>query len=87
MWLFHKGAKMKKVTVTYKAVKGDSKVVEAWGCTFYDGKPETVTVSDEYYNEMVNSRYYELGKATDVTEGEHQAEKDKPVKETHSVKK
>ena len=38
---------MKKVSVTYKAAKGDSKVVEAWGCTFYDGNAETVTVSDD----------------------------------------
>jgi len=57
------------------------------GAVLFTMENPRVTVSDEYYNEMVNSRYYELGKATDVTEGEHQAEKDKPVKETHSVKK
>jgi hypothetical protein len=80
---------MKKVSVTYKAAKGDSKVVEAWGCTFYDGKAETVTVSDEYYNEMTGNRFFELGKATDVTDAEYQAEKDKSAKaaESHSVRK
>jgi len=66
---------MKKVSVTYHAGKGETKVVEAWGHTFYDGKPETVTVSDEYYNEMTGNRFYELGKATDVSEAEAEKEK------------
>jgi len=79
---------MKKVSVTYHAGKGETKVVEAWGFTFYDGKAETVTVSDEYYNEMTGNRFYELGKPMDVSEAE--AEKEKTAKaaasEAHTKK-
>ena len=71
---------MKKVSVTYHAPKNDSKTVDAWGHTFFDGKPETVTVSSEFYNEMINNRFFELGKATDVTPAEAQIEKDKAEK-------
>jgi hypothetical protein len=35
-----------KVTVTYKAPPGDSKVIEAYGHTFFDGKPEDIEVED-----------------------------------------
>ena len=73
---------MKKVSVTYHAGKGETKVVEAWGHTFYDGKPETVTVSDEYYNEMTGNRFYELGKATDVSEAEAEKEKTAAVEKS-----
>ena len=71
---------MKKVSVTYHAGKGETKVVEAWGHTFYDGKAETVTVPVEHYNEMISSRFYEVGKPTDVMEAEVEAEKQKAEK-------
>lgn len=35
-----------KLTVIYKAPPGDSKVTEAYGHTFYDGKPEEIEVDD-----------------------------------------
>ena len=35
-----------KLTVIYKAPPGDSKVTEAFGHTFYDGKPEDIEVDD-----------------------------------------
>ena len=70
---------MKKVSVTYHAGKGETKVVEAWGCTFYDGKAEEVTVSDEYYNEMVGNRFFELGKPSDVSAADAEKEKQKAV--------
>jgi len=79
---------MKKVSVTYHAGKGETKVVEAWGLTLYDGKPETVTVSDEHYAEMAVNRFFELGKPSDVSEAE--AEKEKTAKaaasEAHTKK-
>ena len=68
---------MKKLSVTYHAAKGEAKVVEAWGLTFYDGKVEEVTISDEYYNEMVGNRFFELGKATDVAASDAEKEKQK----------
>jgi hypothetical protein len=36
-----------KLTVVYKAPPGDSKVTEAFGYTFHDGKPEEIEVDDE----------------------------------------
>jgi hypothetical protein len=68
---------MKKLSVTYKAPKNDSKIAESWGHVFYDGKAETVTVSDEYYQEMIVNRFFECGKATDVTPHEAEVEKEK----------
>ena len=73
---------MKKLSVTYKAPKGDSKVVEAWGHTFYDGKAEQVTLSDEFYEEATGNRFFELGKVTDVTPQEAEAEKEKAERPT-----
>jgi hypothetical protein len=37
---------MTKVSVTYHAPKGDNKVVEAFGATFYDGKAEEIEVNE-----------------------------------------
>ena len=37
---------MPKISVTYKAPKGDSKVCDNFGHTFYDGKPEEIEVSE-----------------------------------------
>ncbi|MET3995040.1 hypothetical protein ABID65_006706 [Bradyrhizobium sp. S3.9.2] len=36
-----------KVSVTYKAPPGDAKVTEAYGHTFFDGKPEDIEVDDD----------------------------------------
>lgn len=59
---------MKKLSVTYHAPKGDSKVVEIWGHTFYDGKAEEVTVEDDTYQSMAHNRFFECSKPTDITE-------------------
>jgi len=37
---------MPKLTVIYKAPPGDSKVTEAFGHVFHDGKPEDIEVDD-----------------------------------------
>jgi hypothetical protein len=58
---------MKKVSVTYHAPKGDSKVCEAFGNTFYDGKAEDVTVEDYVYDKIAANRHFECGKPTDVS--------------------
>lgn len=57
---------MKKLNVTYKAPQGDSKVVEAFGHTFFDGKAEEVTVEDAIAERIMNNRLFHCGKATDA---------------------
>ena len=76
---------MKKVSITYHAAKNDSKVDEVAGLVFYDGKAEVVYISDSLYEELKNNRFFEMGKATDVTEQEAEAEKQKAERmaETH----
>jgi hypothetical protein len=71
---------MKKVSITYHAAKGDSKVNEVAGMVFYDGKAETVTISDQLYGELKNNRFFEIGKPTDVTDQDAEAEKQKAEK-------
>jgi hypothetical protein len=55
-----------KVSVTYKAPPGDSKVCEMYGHTFYDGKAEEVEVDDETLAKLQGSRVFECGKPTEV---------------------
>ena len=51
---------MKKVTVTYHAPPGDSKVVEVWGHTFFDGKAEEIEASDLLIEKMRGNRHFEI---------------------------
>lgn len=50
-----------KLTVIYKAPPGDSKVTEAYGHTFYDGKPEEIEVSDEIAEKIKNNPIFAPG--------------------------
>jgi hypothetical protein len=68
---------MKKLSVTYHAAKGDSKTVDAWGHTFFDGKPEQVTVEDALYEEMKVNRFFELSGVTDVSPQDAEAARNK----------
>ena len=68
---------MKKLSVTYHAPKGDSKVVEIWGHTFYDGKAEEVIVEDGIYDTMKRNRFFECGKPTDLTDEQAEQEREK----------
>lgn len=52
---------MPKVKVTYRAPQGDSKVNEAFGHTFYDGKPEEIEVSDEVLRKISGNPIFEVG--------------------------
>jgi hypothetical protein len=61
-----KGTSLKKVSVTYKAPPGDSKVIEAFGHTFYHGKAEDVTVDERTLGKLRNNKHFEVGKETDV---------------------
>ena len=53
----------KSATVTYHAPEGDSKVVEAFGLTFYDGKPETVEVEGGLLRKMMGNKFFEVVEA------------------------
>ena len=69
---------MKKLSVTYKAPPGDSKVVEMFGHTFYDGKEETVTVDDRMAEKLTGNKHFKCGEPEDV-EVEPQADDDAKV--------
>jgi hypothetical protein len=56
----------KSVSVTYHAPPGDSKVVEMFGHTFYDGKAETVEVDDRVLGKLQGNRHFECGEAKDA---------------------
>ena len=58
---------MKKVSVTYHAPKGESKMVTAFGHTFFDGKSEEVTVEDFVHEKLAKHPHFQCGKATDIT--------------------
>ena len=53
-----------------------SKVVEIWGQTFYDGKPEEVTVEEDVYKTMSTNKYFECSKASDISEQEASKQKE-----------
>jgi hypothetical protein len=57
---------MKKLTVTYKAPPGDSKVLEAFGMTFFDGKSEEVTVDDDVAEKLQGNKSFQCSKPTDA---------------------
>jgi hypothetical protein len=44
-----------KISVIYKAPEGDSKVTEAFGHTFFDGKAEDIEVSDRIAEKIKNN--------------------------------
>jgi hypothetical protein len=66
----------KSVSVTYKAPPGDSKVVEAFGHTFYDGKAETVTVDEDVLEKLQGNKHFKCGEPKDAPD-----EKPDPAKE------
>jgi hypothetical protein len=75
----------KKVSITYHAIKGDSRVDEVAGLVFYDGKPETVVIPEALYDELKNNRCFEIGKPVDLTDQEAQAEKQKEAEKAEKA--
>ena len=55
---------MHTLSVTYKAPPGDSKVTEVFGHTFFDGKPETITVDDRVLGKLKNHPLFKCGEPT-----------------------
>jgi len=56
----------KRMTATYHAPPGDSKVVEAFGHTFFDGKSEQVDVPDHVAEKMRGNRHFECSEPQDA---------------------
>jgi hypothetical protein len=56
---------MKELEVTYHAPKGDAKVVEMLGQTFYDGKSEKVIVDDRTLAKLQGNRHFQCGEPKD----------------------
>jgi hypothetical protein len=52
---------MPKITVVYKAREGDNKAIEAFGHTFFDGKPEEIDVSDEVAEKIKKNPVFNPG--------------------------
>jgi hypothetical protein len=72
---------MKKVSVTYHAPKGDSKVVEIWGHVFYDGKAEEIEVDDDTLKTIKGNRFFECGAEADIQPGGQPAHEPKDHRE------
>lgn len=57
---------MKKATVTYSAPKGDNKVCEMIGHTFYDGKGTDVVLADEaQFERLKGNPLFKVGPISD----------------------
>jgi hypothetical protein len=52
---------MNKVSVTYHAPKGDSKMATLFGQTFYDGKPEEIEVDDRVLAKLKGNSHFSVG--------------------------
>jgi hypothetical protein len=69
---------MNRLQVTYKAPKGDSKVTEVFGYTFFDGKPETITVDDRVLAKLQAHPLFVCGDVTSDQPQAATAKDDKP---------
>jgi hypothetical protein len=56
---------MKKATVTYTAPKGDSKVVEMLGTTFYDGQAVPLVCDEGAMTRLQSNRHFKVGAVSD----------------------
>jgi hypothetical protein len=57
---------MKSMTVTYHAPPGDSKVVEAFGHTFFDGKSEQIEVPEHTAEKLRGNRHFQCSDSQDA---------------------
>jgi hypothetical protein len=72
-----------KITVMYKAPPGDSKVTEAFGHTFYDGKPEEIEVDDETASRIETNPCFVTKGGIKAAQEEHKAQEDHKAHEDH----
>ena len=73
-----------KLTVIYTAPPGDSKVTEAFGHTFHDGKPEDIEVDDETAERIKSNPMFGPGAKVEPAA---KTEPDKPDKHDHEKHK
>lgn len=68
---------MTKVSVKYHAPKGDEKVVEIFGETFFDGQPNDVDLNDRDLGKLKKNPHFEVsgGDEADDHDGEQPPEK------------
>jgi hypothetical protein len=57
---------LKKVSVTYKAPPGDSKVTEVFGYTFFDGRAESLIVTDQVLAKLKGNQHFDVGEPIDL---------------------
>jgi hypothetical protein len=76
----------KEVEVTYHAPQGDSKVVEMFGVTFYDGKPETVLVDETQFNKMKGNKHFEVGQPREPKPDHHEKASHDTQDSAHAAK-
>jgi hypothetical protein len=61
MWNLHQlESEMPKATVTYHAPKGDAKVCEMFGHTFYDGQAQEVEVDDRELGKLKGNSLFTM---------------------------
>ena len=68
---------MKKVSVTYKAPPGESKVAELFGHTFFDGKEESIEVDDRTLEKLKGNKHFKCGEPEDAADAEPDPEQEK----------
>ena len=66
-----------KLSVIYKAPPGDAKVVEMFGHTFHDGKPEEIEVDTETAEKIKNNPIFAPGGKPEPEPKQHEKHKDK----------
>jgi hypothetical protein len=67
---------MKKATVTYTAPKGDNKVVEMMGHTFFDGKGTEVVCDEHQMAKLQGNQHFKVGSVSDYTPPPPKPDKD-----------
>lgn len=58
-------ADLLKVSVTYHAPEGDSKVVEMLKTTFYDGVPVDMICTPAHHEQLKNNQHFQVNSWTD----------------------
>lgn len=74
---------MNKATVTYMAPKGDSKMVEMLGYTFFDGVAQEIECSDERLKKLQGNALF---KVTDGDKPDPGAKPEHDPKQDHKHK-
>jgi hypothetical protein len=74
---------MKKATVTYNAPKGDNKVVEMHGHTFFDGQGTEIVLDDDTMTRLQQNACFKVGAVSDHDPSKDDKGKDDTHGKTH----